>query len=69
MYIYNTIFIIGNVLFKNDSACNGTAMYLDEKPKNPVLKFIEITAFSNGGTIFVELTYGCTNYQVLYLNL
>ena len=57
------------MLFKNDSACNGTAMYLDEKKSSAVLKFIEITAFYNGGAIFVELTYGCTNYQVLYLNL
>ena len=69
----NNIFIEGSVLFKNNSAYNGAAMYLDEKPvilirDGAVLEFIDNSAFSIGDAIFVEL-FGCPNYPVVFLTL
>ena len=59
--------LTGNVLFINNTADNGGALYLDETSKVWLyggvanITFVDNSAVSRGGAIFVELNYGCSS--------
>ena len=72
--------LFGDVLFKNNSAKYGGALYIGEACKvdiNGSVQFIDNSAVSHGGAIYVELNLGChfypkvfqpTDAEVLFIN-
>ena len=54
----------GNVLFMNNSAESGAAMYFDQDSQikmnnDSIIQFIGNIAASQGGAIFIEMSFGC----------
>ena len=65
LYLSNTaVEFEGNMLFMNNSAENGAAMYFNQnaeiKMKNgSIIRFIGNIAAQQGGAIFIEISFGC----------
>ena len=62
----------GNMLFENNTADNGGAMYIDETSTVEIgdganVSFIENSAVLHGGAIFVELNYGCDQNHTTFV--
>ena len=62
----------GNILFENNTADNGGAMYIDETSTVEIgdganVSFIDNSAVLHGGAIFVELNYGCNQNHTTFV--
>ena len=61
----------GDVLFKNNNANKGAALYFDkgssvEFEDEADVCFIDNSAVSYGGAVYVGLTVGCTDNQAIF---
>ena len=64
----------GHVLFMNNSAKRGAAIYLDQGSqvaikKNSSIKFIGNTALHQGGAIFIKMSLGCPHHGIVFTEL
>jgi len=72
--ISNNLVLSGIVNFTNNSADNGAGLYLEKETvieiaDGAVVKFTDNLAEKQGGAIFVDLTIGCHNHGVTFLQL
>ncbi|XP_065901702.1 uncharacterized protein [Dysidea avara] len=63
--------LVGNVSFKNNTADNGGALYIDEASTVNIgdgayISFVNNSAISHGGAIFVELNFGCNQNHTTF---
>ena len=61
----------GYIVFMNNSAERGAAMYFDQDTQvainnNSVIKFIRNTASQQGGAIFIVLSFNCSQPDILF---
>ena len=62
------------VLFRNNSAEMGAALYLEQASQigikeNSTVKFDRNIALRQGGAIYIELYFGCPNHGIVFTNL
>ena len=65
-----TLTLGGNLLFANNSAENGAALYIGMYCRVELhgsLQFIDNSAVSHGGAIYVELNFGCSVFHYIFL--
>ena len=70
----STVQFNGHVLFMNNSAERGAAIYLDQGSQivikeNSSIKFIGNTASQQGGAIFIKLSFGCPHRGIVFTEL
>jgi len=68
----SVITLSGNMLFKDNSAERGGAIYIDETSQikvsdGAIIQFIDNLAVSYGGAIFVDLSSGCKEYNTFIM--
>ncbi|XP_065891108.1 uncharacterized protein [Dysidea avara] len=73
MHLSSSSILCGSVLFENNTASNGAALYLDQGSTitidiGAVLHFINNSAIEHGGAIYVVLPYDCPEFSISQLD-
>ena len=70
----STVKFGGSILFINNLAEKGAAVYIDENTQiaikeNSVVEFIGNTASQQGGAIFIDLSFSCPDNGIVFIDL
>ena len=71
---HSTVKFGGSILFSNNLAEKGAAVYIEESAQiaikeNSVVEFIENTASKQGGAMFIELSFSCPDNGIVFTDL